>query len=141
MEFKQPENVVVNDKTYLLTEDYLFNSTTAQRYFVYKVPKGYIWDGCSISPLLAFFMRRGGLGMAASVLHDYMYEHGSIERAIGSEDRISGFRLIGVGREFADKVFYDALIRAGYSKWKAKISHKCVRLFGKKYWNGLPEVA
>jgi hypothetical protein len=144
MGFKQPENTVVNEKTYLLKEDYLFKSNEiSERFFVYKVPEGYIWDGASISPLLAFFMRRGGLAMAASVLHDYMYEFGTIQKAIGRNKghgySTSEFADMIVSRKFADEMFYDALIRAGFPEWKAKIAYKCVRLFGKKYWNGLPE--
>jgi hypothetical protein len=144
MGFKQPENVPFGENTYKLTEDYLFKSNEiSERFFVYKAPKYYIWDGASISPLLAFFMRRGGLAMAASVLHDYMYEFGTIHKAIGrNKDQgysTSEFVDMIVSRKFADEMFYDALIRAGFPEWKAKIAYKCVRLFGKKYWCGLPE--
>lgn len=145
MGFKQPENVPIGENTYRLTEDYLFKSNEiSERFFVYRVPEGYRWDGCSISPLLAFFMRRGGLAMAASVLHDYMYDRGTIQKAIGRRGEIINnmkysFVSLTVCRKTADKIFYNALIRAGFPKWKAKIAYKCVRLFGKKYWNGLSE--
>lgn len=128
---KQPINVPISKTSYKLTEDFIYRQSLIE----YKIHKGFIWDGASISPFLAWFMRRDGICRAASCIHDFLYTYGCIDvRYYQSKSKY--FTGSMYTRKEADELFRDVLIESGYPKWKAKIAYRAVRMFGSKYWNG-----
>ncbi len=138
MGFKQPENVPVGENYYRLTEDYVYNITPTLRI---RVLSDFYWDGASIPKAFYWFLRRDGRIRAASLIHDAIYTNGVFLRnqyLLGSTWRCNPRSL---SRKTADKLFYNLMIEASISKWKANIAYRCVRLFGKKHWKGLPELA
>ena len=76
------------------------------------VPKGFITDFASIPPIFWSILPSIGKYTKASVIHDYLYQ--TREKS----------------RKESDDIFYDGMLILGTKKWKAKIMHKSVRLFG-----------
>lgn len=138
MGFKQPENVPVGENSYRLTEDYIYEISSFLRVLVLS---GFYWDGASVPKAFYWFLRRDGRIRAASLIHDAIYRN-SPYLVLEAKSRalwVRGDRPIN--RETADKIFYNLMIEAGIPKWRADIAYRCVRIFGKKHWNGLPELA
>ena len=82
------------------------------------VKEGFITDGASV-PRLGWRVvgHPWSSYLPAAIIHDALY----------------AFHL--TTREEADQIFYDLMISIGVSKWKAKIMHKAVRIFGSKPYN------
>lgn len=80
------------------------------------VPKGFKTNfASSPRPLWWLVPPMGKYGKAA-VIHDYMYA-----KKIGT-------------REWADKVFYEAMDTLGVPGWKRWLMYKAVRWFGDSHW-------
>jgi len=78
------------------------------------VPDGFITDFASVPRIFWSILPSIGKYSSASILHDYLY-----------------FSKIKSRKE-SDKIFYEAMLVSGVKKWKAKIIHKIVRIFGAK---------
>ncbi len=88
------------------------------------VPSGFISDGTSIKALrnYGFFAIHSmlvGYGTKAAVIHDWLYRYAPN----------------GITREYADKVFKEALRADGVSKWRTELFYQGVRLFAWAAWN------
>lgn len=138
MGFKQPENIPVGKDFYKLTRDYMYYINPC---FRVKILHGIIWDGASIPKLFYWFLRRDGKIRAASLVHDAIYSNSHLMDIQYLSVEVWRSRPEPFSRDTADQLFYNLMIEAGIPKWKANIAHKCVRIFGKKHWKGLPELA
>ena len=88
----------------------------------YLVPAGFLSDGNSM-PL------KHPASEGAGWLHDYLYRKGA--------EWSPGFRVAPHQRAQVDKIFYDALLSDGVSKWVAWIQWAAVRLLGRSSWQRL----
>lgn len=89
-----------------------------------EVPLGMVVDGASVPRALWTFMPPDGLHRAAALAHDVAYE--------------TGGRLLPrvfITRAQADLMFYDLMILAGVSKWRASIAYRGVRIGGGSSWD------
>lgn len=75
------------------------------------IPAGYFTDFASVPRLPLAYYLAGGRGVRAATLHDYLYEKRH-------------------PRDWADSVFYHALLAEGEPKFIAKAMHDAVRLAG-----------
>lgn len=90
-----------------VVEDYI--------YWGIRVPKGFKTNGADIPRVFwSFFPPNSPEYLSAVVLHDYMC----------AKKKIYGY-------EWADKLFYQALIEIGVSKWKAKLFYFWVKWYHK----------
>ena len=87
-----------------------------------QISKGEVTDGASIPKFL--WSTEGspftGLYRKAAVIHDYLYRLGYGKTPL-------------VSRERADKIFYEAMLELGVSKFEAQKKYRAVRLFGPKW--------
>ena len=88
----------------------------AGRFGVITAPAGFVCDFCSVPRVPLAFWICGDLGHGAGIIHDYIY------------------RVGGMSREDADRVFYMALRDLGVPPWKAGLMFKAVRMFAGKIW-------
>ena len=88
----------------------------AGRFGVITAPAGFVCDFCSVPRVPLTFWICGDLGHGAGIIHDYIY------------------RVGGMSREDADRVFYMALRDLGVPPWKAGLMFKAVRMFAGKIW-------
>ena len=137
MSLIQPINIPIGKNKYRLEEDYIYTEelegVTSTWLKSYRVSRGYIWDGASVPSLFYWFMRRDGLTRAASLIHDRIYSNGHIHVSYRKKPY---YAEIFHSRKEADDLFYRILIESNFPKWKAKIAHRCLRIFGGKYWGG-----
>jgi len=84
---------------------------------IIRVPEGFITDFASIPWVFWTFLPAWGKYGKAAVLHDYLYQ----------SDRYQD-------REWADLIFYEAMLVSGTKHWKAKVMYWAVRLFGWLAW-------
>lgn len=87
----------------------------------FTVPAGFMTDGASIP---RFLWRLCGHPMTTkrfpvALLHDWLYAEG--ERLTRAE---------------ADEIYHDSLCDLGFSKWKAWLEYKAIRIFGGSHWEG-----
>jgi len=136
MSLIQPINLPIGKNKYRLEEDYIYTESlsafngSVKNYIVHR---GYIWDGASVPSLFYWFMRRDGLTRAASLIHDRIYSNGKIHISFNKKSK---YIELPHNRKEADNLFYRILIESNFPKWKAKIAHRCLRIFGGKYWGG-----
>lgn len=84
--------------------------------YEYTVPRGFLTDGASTPRALwSLCPPMSGLTAACAVLHDFLY----------SRDCVWGFN-----RAEADLIFYEAMLAAGVSRWRAWTVYKGVRAGG-----------
>lgn len=77
------------------------------------VPKGFITNGADIPRILwSLFPPNSPEYLSAVVLHDFLCAN------------VSEY-----GYEMADRYFYEAMIKIGVSKWKAKLFYVCCRIY------------
>jgi len=77
------------------------------------VPAGFITDGISTPWIMAWLVSPTGIGMPASVLHDYL-----LSLLDGSQSRRG-----------ADAMFRDALLACGVSSLRARLMFYAVRIY------------
>lgn len=104
---------VLDDKSYLLLDEWLVSVYGV----LVAVPQFFKTDLASVPRLPFIYLVVGGVGVKASVLHDYLYATGL------------------VSREDADEIFYQALIEDGLSVWRAKMMWTGVRVGGASHYN------
>lgn len=97
-----------------LDEDLRYQSNVLAN--VVTVPAGFVTDFATVPRLPVVYLAFDGYGDRAAVVHDFLYRQGEISR------------------ETCDKVFYEALLADGVSKWRASLMYAAVRVFGKKFF-------
>ena len=81
----------------------------------YTIHAGFVTNGANIPRLFwSLFPPNSPEYLSAVVIHDYMCAN------------VSEY-----GYEKADRYFYDAMLKIGVAKWKAKLFYFCVRLYHK----------
>ena len=98
---------------FTITEKFCYQDRIRKPYTLWCVPNGFVTDFASIPKWLHWLMPPIGRYGKAAVIHDYLYVN-----AIES-------------KEYADNIFYDAMLVLKVSKWKAKIMYLGVKLGGK----------
>ena len=93
-----------------LDADLIYQSDVAGR--VLTVPRGFKTDFASVPRIPLIYDLMGGYARAAATIHDHLYTTGELERSL------------------ADKVFKEAAIVSGVSKWRAWAMYLAVRAFG-----------
>lgn len=96
--------------SWMLVAPLLYNSDAANA--VIRVPSAFVTDFASVPRVPVVFDLMGDIAHSAAVLHDYLYSTGEVPRSV------------------ADKVFREAAIVSGVSKWKAWAMWVAVRVFG-----------
>lgn len=87
------------------------------RFFI-AVPPGFTCDFASVPVAFQWiFPKMGTLTDRPAVLHDYIYAAELFERAD------------------CDRIFYNAMLHVGVSKWKAWAMYQAVRIGGGMVWN------
>lgn len=102
---------------YQLNRDLCFDYTVNSTAFRITVPEGFITDLASIPRLPFIYLILNGIADMPGVLHDYLY-------SCGKYDRVE-----------CDRIFLDAMLSIGVSKWKAYTIYTGVRLFGARHYN------
>ncbi|MBR4674192.1 MAG: DUF1353 domain-containing protein [Victivallales bacterium] len=89
-----------------------FNGTT------YTIPAGFKSDGMSVPRFLwsVISPQIDAVTLEPSIIHDFLYS-----------EKICT-------REEADEWYYEALLKNGYQRIKAKLVYAGIRLFGKSHW-------
>ena len=77
-----------------------------------RIPTGFITDFASVPRLPLAYMLMGGVAHKAAVVHDFLYQFGSVDRRT------------------ADRVFKEAMEVTGVSAWRRYPMYLAVRLFG-----------
>lgn len=102
------------ENKYILQKDYM----VIYGDLIFVVPEGYIYNGTSV-PRFAWssiYSPYSPLCIAASLPHDHLYSTHE------------------VSKKLADQIFYDRLILNGANKFKAKLMHQAVKVFGGFAW-------
>jgi hypothetical protein len=82
-----------------------------------EVPQGFETDFASVPRFFWRIVPPWGRYSPAAVVHDYLYQSGTLERYE------------------ADRVFLTLMQRLGVSAWKRNVMYEAVRLFGGSAWN------
>lgn len=80
---------------------------------VIVVPSGFITDLTSIPRVFWNILPPNGKYAKAAIIHDYMY--------------VNAYK----SKDYADKIFYDAMEVLGVPTWKKEVMYLAVKLFGK----------
>lgn len=81
-----------------------------------NVPAGFITDFASVPRLFWVILPPTGRYGKAAVVHDFLYKEGQLPR------------------KQCDKIFLEAMMVLGVSKWKRQIMYWAVRLFGMPFY-------
>ncbi len=114
---------------FYLEEDYVVEVDGYQ----FWIPKGFIWDGSSIPSIFWWLMNPTSLGLGASAVHDWLYEHGG-HIAILNDPRPAGMRW-PFTRHDADRFLLHISKLENSWWWRRTYAVPMVRLFGKFGWN------
>ena len=120
--FTTPLRGEFNDKmdSFTLTEEFVYHITFKDSGHYIRVPAGFSTDFASTPKWLHWMLPPTGIYGKAAVLHDYLY-------SVYYTD----------SREFADKIFLEAMLVLGVPKWKANTMYKAVRLFGGSHYKSV----
>ena len=115
----------VDGKKLRLTESFEYRVGSEQSSEVIRVPAGFECDGQSYPRALWFVDHPQGAGAKAGFIHDYLYWlNGRPVPETG----------LAYDREWADRIFHEALIVSGVSKFRAGVRFRMLRLFGGLAW-------
>ena len=81
------------------------------------VPEGFITDLASVPRLPFIYWLLNGIADMPGVVHDFMYSTNEYDRSV------------------CDKVFLDAMLSIGVSRWRAYSIYIGVRSFGAEHYN------
>ena len=79
-------------------------------------PAGFYTDGISVRASMSWVIKRWGQGLAAGILHDFLYIHKVYNR------------------KRSDRIFLEALKVLGISRWRRWTCYVCLRAFGGFAW-------
>lgn len=103
---------------YRLIESLRFTTRLNGEEITVEVPSGFETDFASVPPLLWWRFPHDGDWAPASVVHDYLYQHGDCSRF------------------FADAIFRDGMAALGVPWLRRLVFYYAVRIFGGRYWKG-----
>lgn len=103
----------IEDDLWELTSPLTFD---AGYHGIFTVPTGFRTDFASVPRVPLAWLYCGGQGEAAAVVHDYLYKVG------------------GVSKDTADRVFYLALRAMGMHPFKSSIMYQAVKVGGWPMW-------
>jgi hypothetical protein len=92
------------------------------------VPAGFRFDLSSVPRALWWLIAPFELSIAAPLLHDFLYLHGSLPPA-GSVDPPRTYT-----RADADRIFVEIMQAEGVPAWRRLLGYAAVRLFGRNAW-------
>jgi uncharacterized protein DUF1353 len=95
---------------------------------IITVPAGFAFDLSSVPRALWWLIAPFELSIAAPLLHDFLYLHGSSPPA-GSVDPPRTYT-----RADADRVFVELMRAEGVPSWRRFLGYAAVRLFGGNAW-------
>lgn len=93
-----------------LVDDFGFWSTRTNS--IYTVPAGFVTDFASVPRVPLVYWLMNDRGQRAAVIHDFLCRTGVVPRPV------------------ADRIFRDALVVEGVSKWRAALMYAAVRVGG-----------
>lgn len=99
---------LIADSKYQLDEPFYFSIDGTEL----SVPDGFITDFASVPRVPVFYLMTANKGNRAAVIHDWLYATGI------------------VSREYADAIYYHALLADGVNSVVARIMYTGVRLGG-----------
>lgn len=116
---------IAGDRYFRIEKPIEIEVTTNRLKILYSLEPGYVTDFRSGGPLIDFFIKQFGtdLMQAAYICHDIAYT------PLFTED---GTRVHVINKRFADSLLEQMLVYAQVQKWKAKIVHFVLYLFGRK---------
>jgi hypothetical protein len=117
--FLTPLQVEAVDDTYwrVLT-GFQISIETRNRMGYLTVPAGFTTDFASVPRVPFAYWLFGNVTHKPAVIHDYLYTIGGTQRQ----------------REYADNVFFHAMLADKESRIKASAMFRAVRLFGRSHW-------
>jgi len=104
---------------WIVLEDYRFSGFGVDL----LIPTGFRTDLASVPRLLWRVIAPFELGLAAPLVHDWLYRHGG-RHLHGTVDRLA-----------ADGIFREIMIVDGVPAWRCALAYRGVRLFGEWSWN------
>lgn len=105
-----------------------YNSYLDNKKISVYVPVGFTTDFASVPRIPLVWLAAGGVGIKASIIHDFMYRNGFIS-VLGKH------KLPTISRKEADRIFYKALRASKICLGRALLMYLGVRAFGWKAWN------
>jgi hypothetical protein len=136
----QPDAVPIADERYRLRSDWEQKIEIEDVKLLWRIPKGFVWDGMSV-PRFAWSLvglTPDGIGRAACLLHDWLYEwagkipHDSCVLMI-SEHCYAHYAHEWTRKE-ADEMLREMLRASGEDRVHIGLCFSIVRTFGKGYW-------
>ena len=109
-----PQYKKIGDCEYLLIDDWIING--------YLVPAGLVFRGANVPKQMKWLVKRDGVLLVASIIHDYMYT-----RKIES-------------RMTCDIVFFDVMRKSGVNLPLSIVAFLSVVIFGGKYYENTSKV-
>lgn len=106
-----------SNQSFVLRTDFQYHVGSYPSDHFISVPAGFHTDGISIPWCFAWIVQRWGKGLAAGILHDYLYRSKSHTR------------------HEADRIFREALKVCGVSSWRRTVCYVALRTFGGFAWN------
>ena len=110
------ENLIVSPldsgKEWVLRKSFHYDVGHKGSDYSIAIPTGFVTDFCSSLPIVWSIIPKWDKYGKATVVHDYLY----FTRE--------------VSRKKADDIFYEAMLVSGVKRWKAKLMHWTVRVFG-----------
>lgn len=148
MNFKQPVLTSINDRQFILEEDYAYEwiypesgPDAEKNHYRVTAFKGFVTDCASIPRLLWTFagVLPTGVHSGAAVIHDLLYQWrgqpqppgGKFEFRQDSEWQEYGRRW---KRRDCDRLFLKMMKEGGSVKWKRTVMYYAVLYFGEKAW-------
>lgn len=95
---------------YKTLEEFVYVSTAGDQFVV---PKGFVFDGASIPPILWTFLHPMGRYRNAALVHDYLYSTGRVEK----------YR--------ADDIFLEMMAKLKVPLHRRRLMYRAVQLFGR----------
>ena len=114
----------VGGNRWRLEADYAYNDGAT----TIIVPAGFQFDLSSVPRALWWLIAPFELSIAAPLLHDFLYMHGSLPPA-GSVDPARTHT-----RADADRIFVEIMRAEGVPAWRRLLGYAAVRLFGRDAW-------
>jgi len=110
----------IGPQRWLLIDDLRYRTQLLNGIFV--VPRGFQTDLASIPRLFWVIAPKVDIYDAAAVLHDAAYASAVMTRTM--EQRVF------LAKEWADRIFLEAMLALGVPAWRASAMYHAVRLFG-----------
>ena len=111
---------IIPDTLWILLSPLSYESDVAHRHWT--VPIGFKTDFSSVPRVPLAYLVAGGVGHAAAVIHDYLYQTHE-----------------GANKKLADKVFLEALEVLDIARWRRWAMYTAVRWAGMSSWDSGPD--